>query len=71
MLAAHLSLNYLGQLLGSATSRALPIPKELGGVTPEGTCQDYVAALVLWKGLTGDPGFPDSGRIVEPYAQHG
>lgn len=53
MLAAHLSLNYLGQLLGSATSRVLPIPKELGGVTPEGTCQGYVAALVLRKGSRG------------------
>ena len=33
MLAVHLSLKDLGQLLGSTTSRALPIPEELGGVT--------------------------------------
>ena len=55
MLAVHLSLNDLGQLLGSTTSGALPIPEELRGVTlaPQILRGLWNSVLGMGKGIRG------------------
>lgn len=55
MLAVHLSLNNLGQLLGSTTSGALPLPEELRGVTlaPQILRGLWNSVLGMGKGIRG------------------